>query len=189
MDEKAKSTEKKSHLGILTIILGILAIGGISFGATMAILGLNNQSSQKPNNTNPVVVSRDSVDFGTYRIEKYEGEPYYVFQKDFGGDYDIQTIDLFEMRETEEEMAALKEFRKTEVLDYEEYKNFCDAWGLEQKFDGIRSQKYAVISDYFIGAPIVEVELAEAQEEGSYIWLYYHDSHDGVTADISGYAI
>ncbi|MBO7560519.1 hypothetical protein J6T21_00550, partial [Candidatus Saccharibacteria bacterium] len=46
-----------------------------------------------------------------------------------------------------------------------------------------------VISDYFIGAPIVEVELAEAQEEGSYIWLYYHDSHDGVTADISGYAI
>ena len=187
--ENTKPTEKKSHLGVLTIILALLAVGGISFGATMAILGLNNQNDPKPNNINPVVASRDSVDFGTYRIEKYEDEPYYVFQKDFGGEYDVQTIDLFAMRETEEGMATLKGFRKTEVLDYEEYKNFCDTWGLEQKFDSSVGENYAVLSDYFMGAPIVEAELAEAQEEGSYIWLYYHDSHDGVTADIGGYAI
>jgi hypothetical protein len=74
-------------------------------------------------------------------------------------------------------------------MSFNEYKAFCEKWGLDQKYADRRSQKFAVISNYFYGSPIVEAELADAQEEGSYVWLYYHDYNDGVTADIGAYAI
>ena len=89
---------KKTKGSVATIIICILlAIGGISFGITMAIMGLSNSNSSGDSNNGGNNISSDSVDFGSYRIEKYEGDPYYIYQKDYTGDYDIQFVNLLSL--------------------------------------------------------------------------------------------
>ena len=193
--------KKSKGSTIVTIICILLAVGGISFGTTMAILGLNKSDNGSTNNGGNVIVANDAVDFGSYRIEKYKGEPYYIYQKDYTGEYDIQLLNLlsypddkdddeyYRTDRTRNTVILPTAFRKSEVMSFDEYKDFCKKWNLTQKYTKQDAEQIAVISNYFYGSPIVEAKLAEAQEEGNYFWLYYYDHSDGVTADIGGYAI
>lgn len=186
MEENTEHLTKKPRSPLVLIIISILLALSTAGFATWAIilLNTNNVASEE---AKPEV---EAVDFGTYRIEKFDGEPYYIFQDDYSGEYNIQTLDLLEYFATSSLSAreALDQFKKNTVVSYNEYLNFCELWGLEPKFSNA-NQKYALVSDYFSGANSVSVELAEVNEEGHDVWLYYHAAKSGYVAGAMGYVI
>lgn len=184
-----ENMQKKSKGPLAAMIAcALLGLGGISFGITAFIINLNSSTKPSGGDT-PAVVDQpnnDVADFGTYRIEKYAGDPYYIYQDDYEGEYNIQVVELFMYREDRE---VLDDFVKTDVLSYDEYKAFCEKWNFDQAYTNEDADRFAIIADYSFGSPRIDVELAYAQEEGEYAWLYYHSSAHGVTADVTGYAI
>ena len=186
MEENTEHPQKKPRSSLVLIIISILlALSTVGF-ATWAIILLNTNNST-PEEVQPEV---EAVDFGGYRIEKFDGEPYYIFQKDYSGDYDIQTLDLLDYVATSPMGAreVLDKFKKNTVVSYNEYLNFCELWGIEQKYNNA-NQKYALVADYYSGANSLSVELAEAKEENNDVWLYYHAAKSGYVAGAMGYVI
>lgn len=77
---------------------------------------------------------------------------------------------------------------KKEVMNYSEYKSYCNEWGLKKEYSDI-SKNYIVFFYVAYGSPNLEARLAAVDYNGNNVDLYIWDDASGVTADISAYCI
>jgi hypothetical protein len=90
-----------------------------------------------------------------------------------------------EEKEPEEKPTLKREdFLKSEMMDYDSYAEFCEIWGLDQKYTD-KHTYYAVFSYYSMGATHIKARLANVEYNTFYVW----DDGQGVTADMAGYVI
>lgn len=116
--------------------------------------------------------------FGTISVENYEGKDYYVVKGDYKGDYSLEYISF--------EDKDFSDFQVQEVVDYIDYKRYCDKWGIKQEyFDS--SSDYIMFSYVAYGSPILKARLAAVEYDDSNVNLYIWDDASGFTADVSAY--
>ena len=179
LPEPIKEEKPKSQSPLL-ITLAVLAIVGIAFGIAGAMALFREQG--KP-------AAEDVVlDFKHYKIAKIEDEPIYVYKSEYDGNYQLVNKDFPEYVGMNRDFEALEEFRYDDVVDYEEYKAFCEKWDIEQKFTD-EDSNYAIVSNYYVGSPNTTAKLAEVYEEYASVTIFYQVSSRGVTADTTGFAI
>ena len=109
--------------------------------------------------------------FGNYHIATYNGKDYYVIDKDYEKDFDLQFAKLHELFEQEKDEEDYKKFHVKEVMDYDKYKSFCEEWKLEQKYDD-KNSNYVVFAYESGGFPSVEARLSEVEFNGDTANLY-----------------
>ena len=122
----------------------------------------------------------------TINIEIYNNEIYYIIKGDYSGEYDLQYTMLSEYFESD--FNKVKEFEKKEVMNYSEYKSYCNEWGLKKVYSD-RSKNYIVFSYVADGSPEVDARLAAVDYNGNNVDIYIWDDTSGVTADTSAYCI
>ena len=184
----ATSVSKKSKAGllILIIILSVVAVTGIIFSGielmkNRALLaGSNAQSS-------------DSLKFSNYHIENYKDQPYYIIDKDYEGDYNLQILDLTDDDGLSSAKIAVyeEELNFAKVLDYESYSEFCKKYNLEQKYKDT-SENYAVFAYLAIGPAFLDaddVRLAQIEQTNQSVTFYIWDEASGVTASVFAYVL
>lgn len=172
--------EIKISLGTAIIIICLIAI--MILGLIYFIVRKDDQHNQsnEPNNTS-VENSKD-----TLKKETYDGKDYYILKSNYKGEYDLQIISLSEYFNSEEDIE--EKFTKSETMSYEDYMAYCDEWGFKKVYKD-ESKEYIVYSYLAYGSPNLEAELAKAEYKDGDIDLYIWDSADGITADITAYAI
>lgn len=122
----------------------------------------------------------------TINIKTYKNKDYYIIEGDYSGEYDLQFTMLsqyFNSQSNESE-----KFEKKEVMNYSEYKSYCNEWGLKKKYSDT-SKNYIVFSYVAYGSPNLEARLAAVDYNDNNVDLYIWDDASGFTADISAYCI
>ena len=101
-------------------------------------------------------------------IKYHKGEKYYIIKGDYKGEYDYQELDLGDDSEsTEVDMNdKVKLFNTTEVLNYNEYQEFCAKWNLDMKYNE-PDKNYMVVAYASHGQPIVKARLANVVEKNN----------------------
>ncbi len=172
--------EIKISLGTAIIIICLIAI--IILGLIYFIVRKDDSKiAQQNQNNNSVENDKDTV-----KKEAYEGKDYYILQGNYEGEYDLQIISLSEYFYSEEAIAD--KFTRSESMSYEDYKAYCDEWGFKQVYSD-ENKDYVVYSYLAYGSPNLDVKLAKAEYKNGDIDLYIWDSADGVSADITAYAM
>ena len=137
----------------------------------------------------PKVIEKEKEDTITNIDVKYnKGDKYYIIKGDYKGEYDYQELDLGDASEsTQEDMNdKVKLFNTTEVLNYNEYQEFCAKWNLDMKYNE-PDKNYMVVAYASHGQPIVKARLANVVEKNDKVTLYLWEDIDGVTADTGAY--
>lgn len=80
------------------------------------------------------------------------------------------------------------EFNTQKVLAYNEYKDFCQKWGLTQKYKD-QNKNYVTVAYSSIGSAYIDVDLANVFIESSTAKLYLYDKTNGLVADAAYYAL
>lgn len=170
MEEKKQIT---ISLNTLIIIIAVVVIIGIA--VFFVVNKMNNQGE---------LVEKSISD--TINIKTYENKDYYIIKGDYSGEYDLQFTMLSQYFNSQSNEA--EKFEKKEVMNYTEYKSYCNEWGLKKEYSDI-SKNYIVFSYVAYGSPNLEARLAAVDYNGNNVDLYIWDDASGVTADISAYCI
>ena len=123
-------------------------------------------------------------DAGSYHTVTKDGQIWYVLDEEYAGDYDLQTVRfLYEPREDNMDGEVLyplegnsipSSFRRETVMDRAAYETYCERFGLTPAFpkhDG----SFAVLACVNEGLAAVEVQVADAIEEGDTLRLLVRD--------------
>lgn len=120
----------------------------------------------------------------TIDIETYGNKDYFIIKDDYSGKYNLQFIDLTDYSNAD----LSSNFEKKEVMSYDEYKSYCNEWGLKKVYFD-KSKDYIVFSYVGYGNPNLDARLAGVQYDANNVDLYIWDHASGVTADNSAYCI
>lgn len=165
MEEKKQT---KISLNKLIIIIAVVVI--ISVAVFFVVNKMNKQGE---------LVKKSISD--TINIKTYKNKNYYIIKGDYSGEYDLQFTTLTQYNEIEE-------FERKEVMNYNEYKSYCNKWGLKKEYSDT-SKNYIVFSYVAKASPNLEARLAAVDYNGNNVDLYIWDDASGVTVDISAYCI
>lgn len=165
MEEKKQT---KISLNKLIIIIAVVVI--ISVAVFFVINKMNKQGE---------LVKKSISD--TINIKTYKNKNYYIIKGDYSGEYDLQFTTLTQYNEIEE-------FERKEVMNYNEYKSYCNKWGLKKEYSDT-SKNYIVFSYVAKASLNLEARLAAVDYNGNNVDLYIWDDASGVTVDISAYCI
>ena len=172
MEEK-----KQIKIGLNTFIIIIIAvvviIGVIVFWAANKMMNKQGERIEKS--------ISDTID-----IKTYKNKDYYIIKGDYSGEYDLQFIGLSQYFNSQSN--EVEKFKKKEVMNYSEYKSYCNEWGLKKKYSD-EFKNYIVFSYVAYGSPILEARLAAVDYNYNSVDIYIWDDTSGVTADISAYCI
>lgn len=122
----------------------------------------------------------------TINIKTYKNKDYYIIEGDYSGEYDLQFTMLSQYFNPQSNEA--EKFEKKEVMNYSEYKSYCNEWGLKKKYSDT-SKNYIVFSYVAYGSLNLEARLAAVDYNDNNVDLYIWDDASGFTADISAYCI
>ena len=116
-------------------------------------------------------------------------EKYYIIKDDYKGEYDYQELELQnDMENTDIFVNNVESFNTTEILNYNEYKEFCSKWDLNMKYKD-PDKKYMVVAYASIGQSIVRARLAYVKEKYGKVTLYLRDDAHGITANAGAYVL
>jgi hypothetical protein len=121
-------------------------------------------------------------------IKYNKGKKYYIIKNDYKGEYDYQEVSMSEYFESDDALDRIKLFNTTEILSFSRYKEFCERWNIERKYDDT-NMEYMVVAYAAYGQPVVHARLANAITNDGTISLYMWENVRGITADIQGYVI
>lgn len=165
MEEK-KQIKISFNMFIAIVILVIIIAAATTF---LIVRNSNNKKEDK------------EIAFNTIEIENYKNQDIYIIKDDYSGEYDLQFISLAEDNEVEN-------FEKKEIMNYSEYKSYCNEWGLKKTYSDL-SKNYIVFSYIAYNSPILEARLADVEYNGNDANLYIWDHSSGFTVDISAYCV
>ena len=120
-------------------------------------------------------------------VKKLNGQTYYVLKHDYTGEYDLQNILLsIENNENDEKITEL--FNKSNILNYDEYKAYCEKWQINQKYTD-ESLKYIIFSSMECETEGIDVKLADVKYRNSSVNLYLWDNLTGSYENVSMYFV
>lgn len=122
----------------------------------------------------------------TVSVKIYQNEFYYIIEDDYLGEYDLQYTMLSEYFHSDFDIRD--EFEKQTLMNYTDYKAYCNKWNFEQKYTD-SSQNYIVFSYLAYGSPNIDARLATVEYTDNNVTLYIWDDAYVSTADISAYVI
>lgn len=120
-----------------------------------------------------------------YRIENYDDRDYYIIEDDYSGEYDLQIINLGDYFVDD---PYLSSFPKMEAVSYDEYAEYCDEWGIDQRYDD-EEQNYIIVSYCVNGSAYIDARLSDVEYSNKAATLYVWDDFGGLVAGGMGYAI
>jgi len=203
MKEKEEVQEKKIiKIRLRTVIFISIAIliifVAIGYNLYTYITNRQNISkvSNENNNNNNQIFSSDTIEnknnnnqmfsSDTVEIEKHNNMEYYIIKDDYTGEYDLQFITISQNYGLPYEVEKI--FKKQTLMNYAEYKKYCEEWGIKQKYSET-SQNYIIFS-YFIKSKIDDARLADVIYNNNNVDLYIWDDIGlGDTEDFSAYVI
>ena len=170
--------KNKRRIIVFAIVLLLIIVSGL------IIFGMINKQEEEE------VIETYISD--SMSIKTYKENDYYIIIDDYSGEYDLQTIKLSRYLNasynTSEIREKAKTFEKKEVMNYDEYKAYCNEWGLDEVYLDI-SKNYIVFSYVAYHSPNANARLAEVEYNGDGVNLYIWDEATGVTADVSAYCV
>ena len=170
MEEKKKI--KLSLKSFIFIIIATIFIG-IAIGS-LTIKIINNKKIEEKNIS-------ENLD-----VKVNKGEEYYIIKEEYEGEYDLQFISLSQYYNSENNV--IESFEKKEVMDYEQYRLYCQEWELNKVYSE-QSKNYIVFSYAAMHSPNLDARLADIKYIGNNVDIYIWDDASGVTADISAYCL
>ena len=114
---------------------------------------------------------------GAVILKQHNHTDYYIAQKPYDGEHDIQTFVRYE---------DLSGLDCSAVMSYEEYHSYCEKWELEEKYHD-PDMNYIVFSRSFDEGCNVDAMLSGVEYKGSKATLYLWYSFQGSTADYPGF--
>ena len=164
--------EEKKQIKISFNMFIVIILLIITIVATITFLIVRNSSNKKED---------EEIALDTIEIENYKNQDVYIIKGDYSGEYDLQFINLTEYNEVEN-------FEKKKVMNYSEYKSYCNEWGLKKTYSD-SAKNYIVFSYIAYDSPILEARLATVEYDKNEVNLYIWDKSSGFTVDISAYCV
>lgn len=134
---------------------------------------------------NKIDVSQHSIS-DTVSVKTYKNKDYYIIEKDYAGNYDLQFLSLSQY------FNSISDIRNTfevkEVMSYANYKSYCNKWGIKTKYSDT-TKDYIVFSYLTYDSPSLKARLAGVEYNNSNVDIYMWDNASVVTADISAYVL
>ena len=175
-----------------TVLIILSSIVLVCIAIIIPVIILNNYNT--PSEPEPILPTPAKQQSDNYHIEEYNGKEYYVIDGGYSGEYDLQT-GYFESEEPDQSdnywdsiNKQVDEFNTQKVLTYNEYKDFCQKWGLAQKYKD-QNKNYVTVAYSSIGSAYIDVDLANVFIESSTAQLYLYDKTNGLVADAAYYAL
>ena len=134
---------------------------------------------------NETDISKKSIS-DTVSVKTYNNKDYYIIEKDYTGNYDLQFLHLSEYYNSESDIKNT--FEVKEVMSYGDYKSYCNKWGIKTKYSDT-TKNYIVFSYLAYGSPNLSARLAAVEYKNNNVDLYIWDDASGVTGDISAYIL
>lgn len=134
---------------------------------------------------NKIDASQHSIS-DTLSVKTYKNKDYYIIEKDYAGNYDLQFLSLSQYFNSNSDIRNTFEVKK--VMNYSEYKSYCNKWGIKAKYSD-STKNYIVFSYLAYGSPILDARLAAVEYNNNNVDVYIWDDASGVTADISAYVL
>ena len=166
--------KKEIKISLNTAIVLILIIVIIALFLILFFKMKGNGDFEKIKNTNTNSKSN-------YYIDTYQEQDYYIINKDYSGEYEIQYKNLYQV-------SSAEDFNINRCVSYNEYVDFCKRWNLNQKYKN-KEMKYIMFSYIDRGSPNLEARLSDVEFNGKSVKLYIWDDSSGVTADVMAYII
>ena len=171
MEEKKQITIKLNTL-IVVLVSVVLVVGVAIF---FVINNMNKQGG---------FLEKSISD--TIKKKTYKNKDYYIIKDDYSGEYDLQYTMLSQYFNSQSN--EFEAFEKKEVMNYIEYKSYCNEWKLKKVYSDT-SKNYIIFSYVAYGSPNLNARLASVYYNGDNVDLYIWDDASGLTADISAYCI
>jgi hypothetical protein len=111
----------------------------------------------------PTIKKKDKN--SNYSVEKYEGDTYYIYEKEYDGDYSLDIVNLghiYDDLENEDIDSLINNFEKQGIFSYKEYISYMNQWNIKAKFDD-DNKDYLILSYAASGMPSVDVKLADVE--------------------------
>lgn len=194
-DKKQIKISKKTAIIIVCIIF-IIVIIAIYFKINKKDV-LPNSMNESQNSTDTVMDSidtpQDSIDVSKYAVsdtvsvKNFKNKDYYIIEKDYAGSYDLRYLSLSQYFNSSSDIRNT--FEVNEEMSYEDYKSYCDKWGIKAKYAD-STKNYIVYSYLAYGIPnlyarLAAVEYNDDNQANLYIWEY----ESGATEDISAFVL
>ena len=120
-----------------------------------------------------------TVEAGRWHTVLSNGTLYKVLDREYAGDFDVQTLRL---------TAADKAFDCEAVMTAEEYRAFCTRWGLTPAFSA-HTGRYAVVAHTEAQAQAVEVQLGDVTVKDAAVTLLLRARFSGSAEDSAAYVL
>ncbi len=180
---KSETTTKSNSRGIVIPILAastilLLVITTILCAKTFQLNKELEDAKKAATTTQEKPI--DELAFDNYHIGVYEDQPYFIYDGNYPGDYDIQ------YRTFEEGDQSYLNLPHRAIYDFDQYTAFCNAWNFKQKFDDSYDGQYFAVYTYSaIGAKNIRAHLVDVQEYNDIVNLFVHD--EVLDEDLSEY--
>lgn len=163
----------KTAIFIACIVLVIVGI---------AIYFIINNVSNKSDSSKYIISNNVS-------IKNHNNEDYYIIEKDYSGEYDLQYLSLSEYYDSKTDIDDIKDdFEVEEVMSYKNYKSYCEKWGLETKYSD-NTKNYIIFSYLGYGAARIEARLANVEYNNNNVDIYIWDHSPGITGGMPAYVL
>lgn len=163
-------------LSLIIVILVLIIIVALTITAIFKLKNTNNTTvKSNPQKSNEVLNSNNN-----FYKETYKDTDYYISNGEYKGEYDLQILYFNEHR--------LEDFEANEVMSYSQYRNYCNKWKLEQKYN-MTDSKYIVFAHEEGGAASVKAIFSGIEINNKTATLYIWDEGSGLVADTSAYVI
>ena len=113
----------------------------------------------------------------TVSVKTYKNTDYYIIEKDYAGDYDIQYLSLADY-----DYLKIDTFEVKEVMSYSNYKSYCDKWGINAKYSD-STKEYIVFSYQASRFITLKARLAGIEYQNSNVDIYMWDSSHGLSGN------
>ena len=120
-----------------------------------------------------------TVEAGLWHTALSNGTLYKVLDREYAGDFDVQTLRL---------TAADAAFDCEAVMTAEEYKAFCTRWGLTQAFPA-HAGRFAVVAHTEAQTGGVEVQLGDVTVKDAAVTLLLRGRFSGTAEDSAAYVL
>ena len=105
----------------------------------------------------------------TVRVKTYNNQDYYIIEKDYTGNYDLQFLSLSQYLDSEFDIK--NNFEVKEVMNYSDYKSYCNKWGIKTKYLD-STKNYIVFSYIEYTSPNIEARLAAVEYDNNNVDIY-----------------
>ena len=167
----AKFHNRKTILTVICILVACVAIGLIA-----------------------LVVIKPQQLSNNYHTEQYEGTTYYIFDKNYTGEYSVQTgsFESDEPARSDNYWDPINEkveaFNTQQILSYDDYASFCQKWNLAQRFSD-QDKNYIAVAYASIGSAYIDVNLADVIIDSSKATLFLYDNAEGIVGSAAYYVV